>query len=227
MPQFDQHIRDFYRSLELPIRELPGEVGLLDPFRSEEVVELFESFTRKYYTGSQNRIFLIGINPGRLGAGVTGIPFTDPIRLGSELGIANNLDPKPELSSVFIYEMINQFGGPESFYSRCYVTSVSPLGFIRDGKNVNYYDLPELEKSLRSWMMDQMDKQVVLGANREIAFSIGRGKNLAYLKQYNEERGWFKRIEALPHPRWVLQYRRKQKEQFIEEYLQKIRAASS
>ena len=49
------------------------------------------------------RHLLLGINPGRFGGGVTGIPFTDPIRLQNVCGIENNFEKKQELSSVFIY----------------------------------------------------------------------------------------------------------------------------
>ena len=31
--------------------------------------------------------------------------------------------------------------------------------------------------------------------------------------------GFFERILPLPHPRWVMQYRRKRKEEFVGQYL--------
>jgi hypothetical protein len=44
-------------------------------------MKICSSFYQKYYADNKKRSLIIGINPGRFGAGVTGIPFTDPIRL--------------------------------------------------------------------------------------------------------------------------------------------------
>jgi hypothetical protein len=59
---------------------------------------------------------------------------------------------------------------------------------------------------------------VDFGANREVAFSLGQGRNLEYLSRINEENGFFNRIEALPHPRWVMQYRYKKRDEFLNFY---------
>ncbi|WP_366903404.1 hypothetical protein [Hydrogenimonas sp.] len=50
--------------------------------------------------------------------------------------------------------------------------------------------------------------------DRRIA-SVGKGKNKAYLEKLNERCNFFDAIEALPHPRWVMQYQRKKKEKQI------------
>ena len=92
---------------------------------------------------------MLGINPGRFGAGVTGITFTDPVRLEKECGIPNNFDKRQELSSVFIYDFIAAWGGAEAFYSRFFLSAVFPLGFTREGRNLNYYDDPQLMGRLR------------------------------------------------------------------------------
>ncbi|MFI5224347.1 MAG: DUF4918 domain-containing protein, partial [Nitrospirales bacterium] len=65
-------------------------------------------------------MLILGINPGRLGAGLTGIPFTDPLKLQNICGIENTLPKKAELSADFIYTMISAFGGPEAFYKKFY-----------------------------------------------------------------------------------------------------------
>ena len=89
------------------------------------------SFYTKYYSDNNKRILLLGINPGRFGGGVTGIPFTDPVRLEKVCGIKNDFQKKQELSSVFIYEMIEAYGGAEKFYKQFYISAVSPLGFVK------------------------------------------------------------------------------------------------
>ena len=49
---------------------------------------------------------------------------------------------------------------------------------------------------------------------------------MKYFEKLNEEHGFFKQVLPLPHPRWVMQYRRKRLEEFVELYLEKLRAAA-
>ncbi|ELR72917.1 hypothetical protein C900_00878 [Fulvivirga imtechensis AK7] len=218
---YGEKILNYYRSLALP-QNLPEGVEVLFPFAEEEVSGILEAFYTKYFSDNGRRTFLIGINPGRFGGGATGIPFTDPIRLLEELGIPNSFDPKQELSSRFIYQMINAIGGPEIFYKNFYFTSVSPLGFVKDGRNLNYYDIPALQQALEAYIVDEMRKQLAFGAN-PVAFSLGMGKNIEYIKKLNAKYQLFEEIIPLPHPRWVMQYRLKRLDEFIGEYVDKLR----
>lgn len=221
MMSLDRQITTFYSQLSSPRIKEKG-VGILNPFVDSFVMELAEQFYKRFYRDYNPRVFLIGINPGRFGAGITGLPFTDPVRLQNELGIANDFDKKQELSSVFVYEIIEALGGPADFYRNFYFTSVSPLGFVKQGKNLNYYDIPDLQNELTPWMVAQMSKQVVGWGRRDVAFSVGKGKNLKVLKDLNREHGWFERVESIPHPRWVLQYRRRQKDEILDEVIEKL-----
>ena len=214
----------FIDQLDFPTA-LPHGVEILNPFRVTETYQLAKSFYLKYYSDSNPRLFLIGINPGRFGAGVTGVPFTDPIRLEEKCGIANHLPKRQELSSVFVYEMIEAFGGVESFYSHVFFTSVSPLGFVKDGVNLNYYDIPEVRDFLELYMVKSLRQQIEIGGIKKIAFSMGKGQNIKYLKYLNYKYQLFDKIEPLPHPRWVMQYRLKRKQEFIDEYVVKISEA--
>ncbi len=214
-------ILSFYQSLEAPA--LPKEVITLDPYRQPDGWKTTEEFYQKYYADEKPRKVLFGINPGRLGGGITGIPFTDPVALESYCGIPNDFTKRRELSSTFIYDMINAFGGPADFYSRYFISAISPLGYVQDDKNLNYYDIKNwkslFEKPTREWMKTQVE----FGLDTSIAYSIGKGKNLKFLEELNDELGLFDRIEHLPHPRWVMQYRTKRKDEFIEEYIDKLR----
>src|SRR4051794_2176863 len=107
-------ILNFLFNLQLPI-ELPPGVEVMNPFSIEESARTVRAFYEKYYTDINPRYCIIGINPGRFGGGVTGIPFTDPIRLEKVCGIENKWPRKQELSSVFVYEMIEAFGGVRDF----------------------------------------------------------------------------------------------------------------
>lgn len=215
---FGEQVIDFYSQLEVP-KSVPDEVGVLHPFRQKDVMDIVRQFYSKYFSEGKERTFLIGINPGRFGAGITGIPFTDPIRLNDVLGIENDFKRKAELSSIYIYDLIAAFGGATAFYNQFYFTSVSPLGFVQDGKNLNYYDRKDLENGLEQYILQTMQQQVDMGANRKVAFSLGKGKNIKYLEAFNKKHGFFEKILPLPHPRWVMQYRLKKKEEIIDEVL--------
>ncbi len=195
----------------------------MNPYAQAEAWKLTEAFYRKYYSDHQLRTLIIGINPGRFGGGVTGIPFTDPLKLQEICGIPNDMDRKKELSSTFIYHMIDAFGGPNIFYQHFCFSAVSPLGFTMDGKNLNYYDHKGLmTPEWIQFIIACMEKQLDIGVNREVAYVLGQGQNLKFLSKLNEERGFFKKLEVLPHPRWLMQYRLKRLEEFINVYLEKL-----
>lgn len=162
---------------------------------------------------------IIGINPGRFGAGLTGIPFTDPIKLETICDIKNDLPKKAELSADFIYTMINQYGGPALFYKDFYFTSVSPLGFTKAGKNLNYYDDKKLTERLLPFMVDCMHRQLKFGMNTRVAFCLGEGDNYKFLSQVNDQYHFFEKIIPLAHPRFIMQYKRKSLNQYIDTYL--------
>ncbi len=219
---FASSVLDFYSHLKIP-DDLPTGVGSLYPFSDKTVWELNKTFYERFYSDRNPRSYLIGINPGRLGAGVTGIPFTDPVRLESVLKIKNDFPKKAELSSKFIFDVIESLGGSDTFFANFYITSVSPIGYIKEGRNLNYYDQKDLEKALQDYIIDNLWKQIkTLPSNQETAFCLGMGKNFKYLNKLNEKEGFFKEIIPLPHPRWVMQYRLKRKEEFILEYQKKL-----
>lgn len=194
----------------------------MNPYADAACMEVCNSFYHKFYGDKQKRYLIAGINPGRYGAGITGIPFTDPIKLESLFGIPNALQKKPELSADFIHRMIAAFGGYEKFFSLFFVNSVSPLGFVRDGKNLNYYDTPALRKALDPFIRKSMNDLIGLGIHRDIAFCLGEGANYKHIAGLNAEEKWFNEIIPLAHPRFILQYRRKYVEQYIDDYLQKL-----
>lgn len=218
---FATRVLDFYTSLASP-KGLPTDVITMNPYAEASTLELSRRFYSKYYPDNNSRTVLIGINPGRLGCGVTGVPFTDPIRLEEVCQINNDLSKKQELSSVFIYDMIAAYGGAGSFYSQFYLSAVSPLGFMKDGKNLNYYDINDYKPLFEKYALDCLNAQFELPLNRSVAYCIGQGQNLKFLKYLNEKYRLFERIEVLPHPRWVMQYKLKSKEHYIDEYLQKL-----
>jgi hypothetical protein len=75
---------------------------------------------------------------------------------------------------------------------------------------------------LQPYMIKSLKAQIEIGALRKVAFSMGKGQNYHYLKSINEKNKLFDEIRPLPHPRWVMQYRLKNKQKFINEYVEKI-----
>ena len=209
---------EYFEAIE-PGWQLPDGVELLFPYDNPETMAAMRLFYSRYYSDARPRIFVFGINPGRFGAGITGVPFTDPIRLAEDCGIGNAFQKKAELSSQFVYEVVHAYGGPEAFYRDIYITSVCPLGFTKDGKNYNYYDDRRLEKAVEPYIIDNIIRQKAIGALEETAVCLGEGQNYKYFSQINERHGFFKTIVPLPHPRWVMQYRRRRMEEFKERYL--------
>lgn len=221
---FAEDILHFLFNLRLPFA-LPKDVEVLDAYQRKDVQQVSTQFYQQYYSDNNPRHLLLGINPGRFGGGVTGIPFTDPVRLEKVCAIKNNFQKKQELSSVFIYEMIDAFGGPEQFYNRFYFSAMSPLGFTKLGKNLNYYDDKALLQLIQPFIIDCMQQQLAFGLKTNVCFCIGEGENLKYLQKLNNTHNWFERIESLPHPRFIMQYRVKKKTEYIQQYLSKLNNA--
>lgn len=216
-------ILQFYKNLQ-PAFKTPGKVHVMNPFTDPGAWVLVEKFYRKYYDDAKRRIFIFGINPGRFGGGVTGIPFTDPIRLAENCGITNDLAKRPELSSEFIYQMIDTYGGPSVFYAKYFITALSPLGFTLDEKNLNYYDDKSLLQATTPFIVDCIHTQLDnIRATRDICYCLGEGTNYKIFSRLNDEHGFFKKIVPLPHPRWIMQYRRKRVGEFVELYVEKLR----
>jgi hypothetical protein len=110
--------------------------------------ELVINFYKQVYSELQPRIVLCGINPGRLGAGKTGVPFLDYLSLSKFFPDIKSTDH--EQSSQFVYKVIKTFG-KERFFNSVYLTNYSWFGFetklSNRWKNVNYF---ELSKDIQS-----------------------------------------------------------------------------
>lgn len=218
---FGKQILSFFKTLDLDI-DLPHAVEVMNPFREKSTFSICNKFYNKYYDDNNSRHLILGINPGRFGGGITGIPFTDSIRLQNICCIENEFKKKQELSSVFIYEMINAFGDARLFYNKFYISSISPLGFTKNNKNLNYYDDKQLEIAIKPFVIHCLKKQLQFGINTDIAFCLGEGKNFMYLSKLNNEMKFFNKIIPLPHPRFIMQYKLKRKGEYIDKYLREL-----
>lgn len=222
MKTWSEHLISFYHNLEPP-ENLPNETQWLYPQKDPMVIKVVEQFLHRFYNDSGKRKLMLGINPGRYGAGITGVNFTAPKQLEEDCGIKHPFKKGTELSAEFIYEMIAHYSGVDKFYSDVFIGSVCPLGFVQKGKNLNYYDDREVLETVEPFIIQNLEKLIRFQVDHESVLCIGGEKNFKYLSRLNREYKWFKEIIPLPHPRFIMQYRRRQKLQFIQEYVQSIK----
>ena len=215
-------ILQFYKQLD-PGFETGQGIDIMNPFQNKESWDIAVSFYKKFYNDSHQRIFIFGINPGRFGGGITGIPFTDPIRLETDCRIENNFRKLAELSSVFVYEVVRSYGGADKFYFDFFITALSPLGFTKEGVNLNYYDDKHLLKNSEPFILNCIREQQQKIKASKICFCLGEGTNYKIFKKLNDSHHFFEKIIPLPHPRWIMQYRRKKMDEFVQLYIEKLR----
>jgi hypothetical protein len=152
------------------------------------------------------------------------VTFTDGVALERH-GISNALPKRRELSAEFVEKVIARWGGPEAFYRSFFISAVSPIGFTRDGLNYNYYDSPALLAAVEPFIIETLERQLSFGARRHVGIVLGTGRNYQYVNRLNAEHGFFGSIVPLEHPRFIMQYRRKRLEEFVDKYEKVLRDA--
>ena len=128
-----------------------------------------------------------------------------------------------EVSSVFVYDMIEAYGGTESFYNDFYINSPFPLAIIRESKdgnwlNANYYDDQKLFKMVKGFMIESLKKHIDLGLDTSEVFILGK-KNADFIAKLNDEERMFDKLTALEHPRYIQQYKSRYKQLYIDKYI--------
>lgn len=213
--RLNQHFSELHNHLP----PVPVGVEWLLPLQNlPETQRVFSAFLEKYYADSLPRTLILGINPGRFGGGVTNVSFTDPVRLSQDCGIENGFEKKEELSAQFIYKVVHAMGGPAAFYQKFFLNSVVPFGFVKKGLNYNYYDEKPLQEAMLPLIRYHLRGLLDLGMNPNVCYCLGEGKNFQFLSRFNEQEGFFGKIVPLSHPRFIMQYRRKKVEEFVEMY---------
>ena len=228
MTSFAQRVIEFNHGLDASM-PLPEGVRMMNPYvEGSQSRAISDQFYRKYYSDERPRKLILGINPGRLGAGTTGIPFTDSKRLAEVCGIKAPF-VLHEPSSVFVYDVIEAYGGVEAFYRDIFIGAVCPLGFTKlntKGRevNYNYYDSKDLTDAVMPFILKALRNQIALGVCTKRVFVFGNGKNYDFLCKLNQRYDFFDDIVPLEHPRYVMQYKSKQKAFYIDKYLHAFRA---
>ncbi len=221
---FADKVIEFNSQLYYPDNNLPDNYQVLNPFiDNPETNDIMQKFYHKFYNDTNQRKFIIGINPSRHGAGVTGVPFTDTKRLESSCGIKMISAHTHEVSSVFMYDMIDQYGGVSDFYNKFYINSPFPLAIIRKSNNgnwlnANYYDDIELFYKVKQFMIQSLKKHIAIGLDPSEVYVLGI-KNAKFISNINKEAKLFGKIIVLEHPRFIQQYKSKEKNIYIDKYI--------
>ena len=155
--------------------------------------ESIEKFNRKYYGEKLPKTVLCGINPGKNGAGKTGIPFIDFKSLSEIMDDIDRNDT--ERSAQFFYDIVKEIGVTR-FYKSFYITNISWVGYLKDGKNLNYYDLPLIAKR---FVYDMFKYEMKLVSPRKIISLSGEVKKTV-TELFGNSNIDIK--EQLPHPNY-------------------------
>ncbi|AYO57019.1 DUF4918 domain-containing protein [Chryseobacterium sp. 6424] len=219
---FGEKVIEFNKNLRFS-DALPAGFDVMNPFfDNPETLDVMGAFYRKFYNDQRQRRFIIGINPSRHGAGVTGVPFTDTKRLESVCGIEMKSAHTHEISSVFVYDVISQYGGAERFYADFYINSPFPLAIVRNtvrgSLNANYYDDKHLFQAVKPFMIQSIKNHINLGLDTSEVFVLGK-KNAVFLEKLNNAEHFFDKLTVLEHPRYIQQYKTKEKQLYIDKYL--------
>ena len=241
---FGHRLHAFYSSLDLTT-PLPQGIGVMNPYKNHATMRCVEQFCSMFYNDNVERISVWGINPGRFGGGVTGLSFTDPVILREVCGIETNVGTQRELSAEYVWQVIEAFGtmqgqneglgeiskkqGAERFFGHFFLTALCPLGFVQETPkgivNYNFYDDKALTAAVLPFMTATMRHQCEeLGLRRDVAICFGTGKLYAAFEALNAKHHFFERILPLEHPRFIMQYRRKQLQDYIRKYCETLQS---
>lgn len=87
------------------------DIGVLSDFVKNRAG--INAFCQKFYGDAIPRVMICGINPGRFGAGMTGIPFVDFLSLSK---LVLSIDrAESEISASFFFQVVRTFGA-EAFF---------------------------------------------------------------------------------------------------------------
>ena len=208
---------------------LPQGYQFANPFAQGQALTISTDFYKRFYQDKGKRRILLGINPGRHGAGLTGVPFADSKRL-EYMGIDTRGIESYETSAEFVYKVVEAFGGAEAFYKHFYINSPLPLGLLHlnlknNWVNANYYDSKALTRSVEPLINHAMKHYRQMPLDFSVAYCLGVSENYQYVRKWNETHRLFGKIVALAHPRYVMQYKRRKVGRYIEFYLQQLNEA--
>lgn len=220
-------IIDYYNWLSKQNIKLYNKYKIVNPYQQENILKIVESFYTKYFNDSNERYLILGSSPARRGTSATGIPFEDEEHIYKITGENINNFYINKNSSNFLYDVMENYGGIDKFYSDFFLGFVCPLGIVNTNNknnevNVNYYENRKLKEKLDDFIKQSLERLIDLGINRNVCYCIGSGENYKYLLKINEEYNFFKRIVPLEHPRYIMQYNKDKSDIYMDKYLKEL-----
>ena len=90
----------------------------------------------------------------------------------------------------------------------------------KDGKwlNANYYDDTALFLAVKDYMIETLKKHITMGLDTQKVFVLGK-KNATFLHKLNKEASLFGEMVVLEHPRYIEQYKSKEKQLYIDKFI--------
>ena len=224
---FSDNVLEFNEWLANTSLELFDNYSISNPFNGKnriQIKEITNAFYKKYYNDHNKRYLILGSSPARKGTATTGIPFEDANHLYKETGIMIDNFYINKSSSNFLYDVMEQYGGCQRFYKDFFMSFVCPLGIVNVNSkgnlvNANYYENKKLEKASHNFIVDSLKKQIALGIDTSICYCIGSGENFKFLTKINEEYHFFDKIISLEHPRFIMQYNSKDRNKYLDKYI--------
>ena len=224
---FSDNVLEFNEWLANTSLELFDNYSISNPFNGKnriQIKEITNAFYKKYYNDHNKRYLILGSSPARKGTATTGIPFEDANHLYKETGIMIDNFYINKSSSNSLYDVMEQYGGCQRFYKDFFMSFVCPLGIVNVNSkgnlvNANYYENKKLEKASHNFIVDSLKKQIALGIDTSICYCIGSGENFKFLTKINEEYHFFDKIIALEHPRFIMQYNSKDRNKYLDKYI--------
>jgi single-strand selective monofunctional uracil DNA glycosylase len=135
-------------------------------------------YVERYGFGPKRAVF-VGMNPGPWGMAQTGVPFGDPGKVRSFLGIDNPVErparehpkrpvlgldcPRSEVSGTRVWDAVERnFGTAERFFERFYIANYCPLCFMEaSGRNRVPEKLPLREREALFAACDEHLRRVI------------------------------------------------------------------
>jgi hypothetical protein len=227
MTSFGKGILNFLDTLNSRVRELTEGISVYNPYaESAEAHRCVVEFYDKFFNDQFRRNVFFGTNPFRWGAGLTGVPFTDARRLAEKCGINFNSPSSQENASAFIYDVVNEFGGPAKFYRQYYFNWLCPIGFLNvkmpHNNGFPYYQEAALYNAIKALIVKNIQHLLEIGTKRDYCFCIGLGKNEYYLRKINDQYGFFSKIVALEHPGYITRYHSSERGKYLNHYIKQI-----
>ena len=76
-----------------------------------------------------------------------------------------------------------------------------------------------LQKLVEPFILKSLIQQIKFGLDTSKIYCLGTGKNFKFLNKFNKEHKLFGEIIPLEHPRYIMQYKSKNQDLYVDKFL--------